>query len=183
MPDRPPKNKKPIRQQFAESRAMLKARDQAAQTPEEVRKAFLTRTRAVGPLVLQPFSLGILWLFEELNHPFNKPEEVLRDAEGNPVPLLDAEGKPQIKDGKPLYQAKPMSLADTARAIYVFADPEGAAETLSAGLEAFDTAAKSLAFGIAPEHLPAIGLAIKTIFTEGLATIPGAGGANPPPTG
>jgi hypothetical protein len=178
MPERP---KKPVRQQLAESRAMLKARNQAAQTPEEVRKAFLTRARTVGPLVLQPFSLGILWLFEELKHPFNEPDEILRDAAGNPVPLLDAAGKPQLKDGQPLYQVKPMSLADTARAIYVFADPEGAAETLATGMEAFDTAAKSLAFGISPEHLLAINRAIKTIFTEGLATIPGAGAGNPPP--
>lgn len=154
MPDRPPKNKKPIRQQLAESGAMLKARDQAAQTPEEVRKAFLTRTRAVGPLVLQPFSLGILWLFEELNHPFN--------ATPTDAP------------------AAPLTIKDTARAIYVFSDPEGAAEALASGLEAFDTAAMALAFGIAPEHLPAISAAIKGIFQEGLATIPGAGATNPP---
>jgi hypothetical protein len=170
-----------VRRKVAVAGAAFRAGREAAQTPEEVRKAFLTRTHTVGPLVLQPFSFGILWLFEELKHPFNEPDELLRDAAGNPVPLLDAAGKPQLKDGQPLYQAKPMSLADTARAIYVFADPEGAAETLATGMEAFDTAAKSLAFGIAPKHLPAINRTIKTIFAEGLATIPGAGAGNPPP--
>jgi hypothetical protein len=144
-----------VRRKVAAAGAAFRAGREAAQTPEEVRKAFLTRTRAVGPLVLQPFSLGILWLFEELNHPFNAtPSEA---------------------------SAAPLSIRDTARAIYIFADPEGAAETLTGGAESFDTAAKSLAFGIAPEHLPAISQAIKTIFAEGLATIPGAGAGNPPP--
>jgi hypothetical protein len=167
MPPRPPK---PIKQQFAESQAMLAARGAAMQTPQEVREAFLKGRRSIGPVNVDPFSLGILWLFEELKHPFNDPK-----------PLLDAAQKPVLDaNQQPLFE--PLTMRDTARAIFIFHDPEAAGDALAEGEEVLDSQARALARGIAPSELAAIIATISKTFAEGLATIPGAGNSNPPAT-
>lgn len=174
---------KPIKQQFAESRAMLHARDRAQQTPDEVRQAFLARRRTIGPVYVEPFSLGILWLFEQLKHPFNEPQLEL-DGDGKPMPLLDEGGAQKLDaNGRPQFKAVPLSIQDTARAIYVFHDSESAAEALAEGVDTFDSQAMGLVRGIDPAFLPEISAVIAQTFAEGLATIPGAGAANPPRTG
>lgn len=144
---------KPIGQQLAEHNARVEARDRAAQTPEEVRKAFLAGTKTVGPISLQPFSLGILWLLEEIDHPIIKP-------------------------------AAELKAKDVSRAIAIFSDPEGAGEAIkSAGLDALDEFAMPIVSGISMAWLSEIIAAIVEIITEGLATIPGGGKADPPSTG
>jgi hypothetical protein len=165
-------SKKTIPQQIAESGAMLAARDSAMQTPDEVRKAFLGRRRSVGPVYVEPFSLGILWLFEEIKHPLNEGREPLLDAKGEPV--LDARGQPV---------PQPLSARDVARAIFIFHDSEGAAEALAEGVQTFDAAAVALVRQIDVQWIVKINEVINQTFSEGLATLPGAGGSNPPETG
>ena len=163
---------KPLAQQEAESNAMLAARDAAMQTPEEVRKAFLARRRACGPVYIEPFNAGILLLCEELQHPLHTGGE----------PLLDDEL--QIKrgpDGKPL--TKPLTMRQIAQAIFIFHDSEAAAEELASGVEAFDAAAFTLFRSIDPQELAAITSEIVKTYQEGLATIPGGGESNPTGTG
>ncbi len=157
------KPSKPLKQQLAESNAMQSARKGAEQTPQEVREAFLARRRQIGPVWIEPFSLGQLWLFESLKHPFNEGAELI-EVDGKQVP-------------------KRLSMCDTARAIFVFHDAESANEALQGGLEQFDAEALALASGIDPALLPEITSLIAKTFTEGLATIPGAGGSNPRATG
>jgi hypothetical protein len=146
--------RKPVQQRMEEAQAMLAARDQAAQTPEQVREAFLCRTTKVGPVILQPFSLGILWIFEQLKHPLGEP-----NATGT------------------------LSIADAARAIYAFVSPEEANESLAGGLESYDAAAFELARQIAPAWFAKIVEAITRILAEGLATIPGGSESDPTETG
>lgn len=146
---------------------MLEARDQAMQTPDEVRAAFLDRTRVLGPVRIEPFSLGILWLFESLKHPlYSGGKPILEDGK----PVLDGKGKPKTEG---------LSIQDISRAIYIFHDSEGAAEALASGEEAFDAEAMSLVRGIEPASIGTILEEITKTLAEGLATIPGGGAANP----
>lgn len=175
---------KPLPQQLAESKAMLEARDAAQQTPPQVRRAFLGSAAAECKLELVEFSLGVLWLFEELKHPFNEGREPLRDAEGKPILARNEKGEPILKDGNPLVMLKPMSMRDNMRAILVWHDPEAAHEALTAGgVEQLDAAAMELALKLSPADLAGLLTEINRRFTEGLATIPGAGASNPPETG
>lgn len=140
---------KPIKQQLAESQAMLGARDDAAQTPDVVREAFLARRRNLGPVYIEPFNLGQLWLMEAIKHPLYK------GGGGS------------------------LSFRDVARAIYIFHDGESAGESLAEGEESFDREALAIARGLDPADVQRILEEIKKTFTEGLATIPGGGASNP----
>jgi len=180
MPPRPPK---PVRQQLAESEAMLSARDEAMQTPDEVREAFLKRKRQLGPVYVEPFSIGILWLFEELKHPLYTGGDKILDAEGQPVPVLDDQQKPVTRNGRVVFATEPLSARDICRAIYIFHDSESAGEALSAGEDNFDQAALELVRGISQHMVGEIIAAITVTLTEGLATVPGGGAANPPQKG
>jgi hypothetical protein len=178
MPARPPK---PIRQQLAESEAMLNARDQANQTPESVRTAFLARRQSIGGVFIEPFSLGLLWLFEELKHPLHTPRHVL-DDKGQAIPVLGEGGQQLEVNGQKIFQTEPLSFRDIARAIYIFHDSEAADEALADGEGNFDREAFALAKGIDASKISVIlGLITKTL-KEGLATVPGGGAANPPRT-
>lgn len=140
---------KPLQQQIKESQAAIGARDRAMQTPEEVRKAFLAGAIDVGPVTLQPLSLGMLMLFEQLEHPFQQA----------------AQGK--------------LSITDSMRAIYIFSAPEDAAESLRGGVGEFDQAAQALACSIAPEYLTPIVEAVAQLFEQGMSTMSGGGGSPP----
>ena len=131
---------------------MVQARDRAGQTPDEVRGAFLAQRTMVCGVELKPFTLGILWLLEELGSP-----------------LMD-----------PAQQGVNLNLRDTARAIYVFKEPQAARAALTEGVAVLDEQAHALALNFTPGDVRELCAAITNIVTEGLATVPGAGGGNPP---
>jgi hypothetical protein len=164
--------KKSFPQKLEESRAMLAARDAAGGTPEEVRQAFLNSKRALPGVELEPFSIGIMWLLEEIDHP------LVRKA----IQAKDEDGKPRFAEGKPVYEAQPIGFKDIARALYIFADSEGAHDALERGLTEFDSGAFVLAKSVPPQTYLAASNLIPQIIQEGLASLPGGGASNPPGT-
>ena len=108
---------------------------------EEIREEFLSRRYRAGSIELRALSLGVLWIFEALDHPFNK---------------LSTAGKR-------------LSLKDTFRAIYTFAETQAAGVVLASGETAFDRAAHEFVRLIPVAELPAISAAITQILSEGLA--------------
>jgi hypothetical protein len=124
------------------------AKSNSKLTPEEVREAFAATRRKVGSVFVEPFSLGIVWLFEEIKHPYNETASA-----------GTATGK--------------LSIRDIARAIFIFNDSQAAAEALARGIPAFDAEAARLARTIEPADLPAITAAIADNFAKGLAAVAG----------
>lgn len=146
---------KPLEQQAAEAAAMIEARNAAGNTPESVRKAFLgQRHDEVPGLSLESWSIGIMWLLEELAHP-----------------LLGGQGDVKI------------TARDAARALLAFHDSDAAYNALSHGTEDYDQEAFRLVRSLPPASVIAAGKLIPQIIAEGLATIPGAGASDPSGTG
>jgi hypothetical protein len=139
--------RKEIERQLVIVEAALIARDAAAQTPPEVRRAFLSRNRKVGPVTLHQLCLGMLFIWEELQHPFHK------------------RGKGTL------------SVRDAARAIFAFASPEEAGVALANGVESYDAGARAIARKIGARWLGPIILSMAELFMAGMDTAPGAGSA------
>lgn len=149
--------KKALGQRIAEAHAMTIARDQAQQTPAPVRKAFLPKVRKVGALTLQPFTLGMLWLLEEIEHPFFAATAGAAEGASNDE----------------------LPVREVARALFIFAHPERAAAALAEEVAVFDAEAKQLAFQIPAGQMAEAVRGMVEQLTEGLATLPGAGDPNP----
>lgn len=133
------------------ARAMAEAGEAAKGTPEEIRKAFLQKRYSVAGIDLHPMTIGILWILEELAHP-----------------LLAGE-------------TATIQVQDIGRALLAFADPERAYEALSNGADAYNREAFALLSSLPPSAVIEAIKLIPQILLEGLATLPGAGGGNPPP--
>lgn len=144
---------------FPEARA---ARVRAEQTPAVVRDAMLARAREVAGITLHPLNLDTLWILEACNHPLATP-------------------------GASADKLTPIELAQL---VFAFASPDAALEHAGqereegATLSQFDRAA----FAFLRTHVPLGEMASVTaelarLLTEGLATAPGAGAANPPAAG
>lgn len=144
---------------FPEAR---EARARAEQTPAVVRDAMLARPREVAGITLHPLNLDTLWILEACAHPLATP-------------------------GADADKLTPLQLAQL---VFAFAAPDAALEHAGqereegATLSPFDRAA----FSYLRTHVPlgemaTVTAALVRLLTEGLATAPGAGGANPPAAG
>lgn len=131
---------------------MAVARDRAAQTPEEVRKAFLGTKERIAGIDLEPFTMGVIWLLEEIEHP-----TFTGTAKGN------------------------LSIRDIGRALFIYSDSAGARAALAEGIEAFDIGAHEVAKRVLPGEIAEVAAAIAKRTAEGMATVPGSGTGNPPP--
>lgn len=129
-------------------RAMSRARQRAEQTPDEVRAAFLQKRTEVCGVTLHPFTLGIIWLLEEIGHPIMDPAGVA--------------------------EAGTLKTRQMAEAIFIFSAPGEAREALAAGREVFDESVHQRAMQIPPGEIKTLANAIAQIVKEGLATVPGA---------
>lgn len=136
-----------------ESAAMAKARTAGQQTPSIVRQAFLAGAREVAGLTLQPLSLGILWLLEEVGHPLVKPSE---------APAESA-----------------LAMRDLIAALFIFSRPREARAAIQQGRDEFDLQAGELADTLPQRELAAISTTLNQLIAEGLGTAPVDPG-NPP---
>lgn len=132
--------------------AAAAARDQALNTPDEVRRAFLRDRYEVAGVTLQPLTMGILYLLQEIDHPFVRK------------PAIGADGKPVPHE---------VTTKDAMRAIYIFHAPSAARDAIEA--DVLDAEAFALANTISPFDMEAIAAELGQIFTDGFSTMPGGG--------
>ncbi len=121
-------------------------RPNSSQPPHVIREAFEAQRRQVGSIFVEPFSLGIAWLLEEIQHPYYANPESASKAQG---------------------------IRDISRAIFIFNDPMAAQEALTRGLAALDAEALRLVKSMPPAEVPAIIAAIAENMATGMSAIGG----------
>jgi len=81
--------------------------------------------------------------------------------------LLEKIDHPELRGGV-------TGIADSANALFVFAEPKKARESLARGREVFDAEAFDFCLGKVPASaLPAVGEAIRRQIERGMSTVPG----------
>lgn len=160
------------------ARAAIKARDAAMNTPEEVRHAFIgskkktamitNSPQKLSGITFEPFSLGMLYLLQEINHPFTRVSEPARDEQG--ALILDADKKPVLKE-------HPVNALDVSNAVYIFHDPVAARDALAEDRGVFDANAFKLSLTIPPANIAAIATTLAQLIAQGMETAPGGGSA------
>jgi hypothetical protein len=151
--------KKPAGHSPKATAAAVEARVAAQRTPTTVRRALLhSGPQTIGGVTIQPFSLLIIWLLEEVASPVI--------------------GAPSANGGE-------MSTADLALAVAIFAEPDRAAviaDNAPAGVSpasALRPLAREVAGRVAVQELKAIGERIGEIIRANLAPGPGGDGGDP----
>ena len=141
--------------------AMEDARDRANVTPNAVLESFLSGPLTVGSLTLRPFTLGMLWILQDIDSPFVRPREVDPDTE-----------QPRRHS---------VTIRDIARALYIMSSPEEAFSAHQAG--ELDSEAFALVNKIGPGEIAEISSALQAIVARGLSPMPGSGSPFPAPAG
>jgi hypothetical protein len=138
------------------------ARAIAEQTPPNVLAGMLAGPKEVAGVTVYPLSLDILWTLQACAHPLATPQAGALDN---------------------------LEHLQLAQLVFAFCSPEAALDAAAEGKDAstalstFDRAALSFMRHHVPlANLVSVLQVVGAMVSEGLATAPGAGSGNPPPT-